>query len=200
MIPHLFPDGTADHEKSDMLLGPTGAPEQDPVNHPAHYASHRSGVECIDLAEHLSFNLGNALKYCWRAGLKVPGKLKQDLEKACWYVLREREVTLKLVISHEIIQPGSESVVRTLARKVIGKEPENSLVRKVLAEIMKTTDHGFENMVASPESGLRRIEEIIQAEIIRAALESVAEEGSNIGPLVDGVLVVTIHESDLRKE
>ena len=35
---------------------------KDNVNHPEHYNSHLSGVECIDIAEHMTFNLGNALK------------------------------------------------------------------------------------------------------------------------------------------
>jgi hypothetical protein len=65
-------------------------PDHDPVNHPSHYTSHPSGVECITIAEHFGFNLGNALKYIWRAGLKSPDAL-QDLEKAKWYISREIE-------------------------------------------------------------------------------------------------------------
>lgn len=38
----------------------------DPVNHPAHYTSHPAGVECIDVVEHMTFNVGNAVKYLWR--------------------------------------------------------------------------------------------------------------------------------------
>ena len=60
----------------------------DPVNHPPHYTAHPSGVECITIAEHMNFNLGNALKYIWRAGLKSAGPL-EDLEKARWYLTRE---------------------------------------------------------------------------------------------------------------
>ena len=59
----------------------------DPVNHPSHYKSHPSGVECIDITEHMGFNLGNALKYIWRADLK--DNAIQDLEKAAWYINRE---------------------------------------------------------------------------------------------------------------
>ena len=61
--------------------------ENDPVNHPSHYTSHPSGVECIQVTEHMSFNVGNAIKYLWRAGQK--GAQLQDLEKARWYVDRE---------------------------------------------------------------------------------------------------------------
>jgi len=61
--------------------------EQDLVNHPNHYTSHPSGVECITVTEHMTFNVGNAVKYLWRAGEK--GKLLEDLKKARWYVERE---------------------------------------------------------------------------------------------------------------
>lgn len=59
----------------------------DKVNHPKHYTEHPSGVECITITEHMSFCLGNAIKYIWRSGLK--GKQTQDLEKAIWYLQRE---------------------------------------------------------------------------------------------------------------
>ncbi len=61
--------------------------EHDPVNHPAHYTSHPSGVECIQVTEHMNFNVGNAVKYLWRAGSK--GDALEDLRKAAWYVDRE---------------------------------------------------------------------------------------------------------------
>ena len=59
------------------------------VNHPAHYNQHPSGVECITIVEQFNFNIGNAMKYLWRAGLK--GNSMEDLEKASWYVRREIE-------------------------------------------------------------------------------------------------------------
>jgi hypothetical protein len=57
------------------------------VNHPKHYTSHPSGIECIQITEHMGFNLGNAIKYIWRSDLK--GKSTEDLEKAIWYIQRE---------------------------------------------------------------------------------------------------------------
>lgn len=62
--------------------------EHDAVNNPRHYTSHPSGVECIDITEHMNFNLGNATKYIWRAGLKSHDPV-EDLKKARWYVDRE---------------------------------------------------------------------------------------------------------------
>jgi hypothetical protein len=59
------------------------------VDHPPHYNGNPSGVECITVVEHMGFNVGNAVKYLWRADLK--GDALEDLEKARWYVAREIE-------------------------------------------------------------------------------------------------------------
>lgn len=58
----------------------------DPVKHPAHYTSHPSGIEAIEITRHMNFNLGNAIKYIWRAGLKDETRHIQDLEKAVFYL------------------------------------------------------------------------------------------------------------------
>jgi hypothetical protein len=59
----------------------------DPINHPPHYLTHPSGIECIEIAEGFSFNIGNAIKYLWRADEK--GAPIDDLSKARWYIERE---------------------------------------------------------------------------------------------------------------
>lgn len=51
-----------------------------------HYKQHPSGIECIEVTEHMSFCLGNAVKYIWRADHK--GGI-EDLRKAVWYLKRE---------------------------------------------------------------------------------------------------------------
>ena len=61
--------------------------EHDAINNPKHYTSHKSGVECITITEHMGFNLGNAVKYIWRADLK--GAAMDDLRKAEFYIKRE---------------------------------------------------------------------------------------------------------------
>jgi len=61
-------------------------PEHDPVDHPQHYTSHPSGIECIEVTRHMTFNRGNAIKYIWRAGQKDSAKAVEDLEKAIWYL------------------------------------------------------------------------------------------------------------------
>lgn len=66
--------------------------KEDNVNHPKHYTSHPSGIECIEIARHYCFSIGNAIKYLWRAGLKVDVGLTdkqkeiEDLNKAIWYI------------------------------------------------------------------------------------------------------------------
>ena len=59
----------------------------DMINHPPHYTSHASGVECVQITEHMGFCLGNAVKYIWRADLK--GDAVEDLKKARFYIDRE---------------------------------------------------------------------------------------------------------------
>lgn len=61
--------------------------DPDPINYPPHYTQHPSGVECITITEHMGFNLGNAVKYIWRADLKADAI--EDLKKARWYIERE---------------------------------------------------------------------------------------------------------------
>ena len=64
----------------------------DPVNHPSHYTSDPSGVECIQVTRHRNFNIGNAIKYLWRAGLKDSEnstKHGEDLRKAIFYIQDE---------------------------------------------------------------------------------------------------------------
>ena len=65
---------------------------EDNVNHPKHYTSHPSGIECIEITRHYCFSVGNAIKYLWRAGLKKDASLEdkqkeiEDLNKAIWYI------------------------------------------------------------------------------------------------------------------
>ena len=61
------------------------------VDHPPHYNSHPSGVECIDIIEHMTFNVGSSMKYLWRHGLKPSASSIEDLKKAAWYANREIE-------------------------------------------------------------------------------------------------------------
>lgn len=62
---------------------------EDMVNKPKHYTSDPSGVECIDITRHRNYNIGNAIKYLWRAGLKNEDKHIEDLKKAIFYINNE---------------------------------------------------------------------------------------------------------------
>lgn len=59
--------------------------KSDPVNHPSHYTSDPSGIECIEVTRYLNFNVGNAYKYLFRAGKKSDAEI-QDIQKAIWYL------------------------------------------------------------------------------------------------------------------
>lgn len=76
-----------DIERHPPLSEGTSEETPDLVNHPPHYTSHPSGIECISITEYMGFNVGNAIKYLWRADLK--GNALEDLRKALWYVERE---------------------------------------------------------------------------------------------------------------
>ncbi len=79
-------DGTT----TGLAMPPVKPPRNDDsVNHPKHYTAHPSGIECIDVTEHMGFNLGNATKYIWRCDEKLDAI--EDLKKAVWYLNREIE-------------------------------------------------------------------------------------------------------------
>ena len=69
-----------------MKIEPTFT--EDTTN-PSHYRSHPSGIECIQVTQSMSFCLGNAVKYIWRADLKNNDGGVEDLKKAAWYINRE---------------------------------------------------------------------------------------------------------------
>ena len=80
------------------------------VDHPKHYQD-PSGIECIDIVRHRNFDIGNAIKYLWRAGLKQDAdktpvqKQIEDLEKAIWYIKDE----IKMLEAKCKLQPGKEN-------------------------------------------------------------------------------------------
>ena len=87
------------HNVRELLKAPPGfdpstlrdrlvAYQHDAVDHPAHYTTHPSGLECIEVTELMPFCLGNAVKYVWRAGEKVDADGVEDLRKAVWYLRR----------------------------------------------------------------------------------------------------------------
>jgi hypothetical protein len=61
-------------------------PNSTQVEHPDYYNKNPSGVECLDVVRYFNFNLGNVIKYIWRAGLKDGSPTIQDLRKARFYL------------------------------------------------------------------------------------------------------------------
>jgi len=67
---------------------------EDRVNHPSHYTwlKEKCGIEVIDITRHMDFDLGNAIKYILRCGLKSEQgysnkeKTIEDLKKAIFYI------------------------------------------------------------------------------------------------------------------
>lgn len=98
--------------------------KNDQVNHPKHYTSDPSGIECIDVTRHRNFNIGNAIKYLWRAGLKEDKDRKlidkqiEDLNKAVWYLVDEihrlgSRCTVKTDSINTCLPIDNESIIET---------------------------------------------------------------------------------------
>lgn len=102
----------------------TSKNKNDQVNHPKHYTSDPSGIECIDITRHRNFNIGNAIKYLWRAGLKedkdrkLIDKQVEDLNKAVWYLVDEihrlgGRCTVKTDSINTCLPIDNESIIET---------------------------------------------------------------------------------------
>lgn len=94
---------------------------------PVYYKEHPSGVECIDIARHYCFSIGNAIKYLWRAGLKKEigihdtAKEIEDLNKAIWYI-QDRIKQLK-EIQKQSVDDIADGVSDLLLDPTSHKEP-----------------------------------------------------------------------------
>lgn len=107
------------------------APKPDAIN-PRHYRDHASGIQCIEISEHLGFCLGNALKYCWRAGQKQGEPLTQDLEKALWYIGRESAGLLRHKRPWWCSYPAFVGLKKDVSA-VLAHEKEGTLLHRLLS-------------------------------------------------------------------
>lgn len=96
----------------------------DPVNHPAHYTAHPSGIECLDVVRHLPYELGNVIKYCWRWQNK--GGV-EDLRKALTYLDYCTPETQNMV--GETPHTRTQAVIAAI---VLRKEPKGTPLRAAL--------------------------------------------------------------------
>lgn len=115
-------------------VGDELVPMFDPVNKPAHYNSHPSKVEAIEICEQLNFCVGNAVKYLFRAGLK--GSHLEDLKKAEWYLRRERIRLDSGGYSHAPPWHREQRLAwREKVKSIQLVESDESLLRAILAEL-----------------------------------------------------------------
>lgn len=129
------------------------------VNHPKHYTSDPSGIECIDITRHRNFNIGNAIKYLWRAGLKedkdrkLIDKQVEDLNKAVWYLVDEihrlgGRCTIKTDSINTCLPIDNESIINATLNyhekingqdvSILGLSNGNSGIRFNIADHLKS--------------------------------------------------------------
>lgn len=138
------------------------------VTHPRRYNAHKSGVECIELVEHLPANLANAVKYVWRRDLK--GNPVQDLQKAAWYTRRERQrMALFELYDLRAVAQWTEDFWQNLAAKVIASDPDSTLSR-FLRPLLR---QDFKQMLSVIENAIDELRDTdkISADQIQKALE-----------------------------
>lgn len=109
--------------------------QPDMINHPPHYTSCPSGIECIEIAELLPFCLGNCYKYLHRAGLK--GDALPDLEKALWYAKRA-------MVNGETLTKRAYTRINAVHRLAGKKRPLE--VRSAISVFANSFYHDFEAM------------------------------------------------------
>lgn len=133
--------------------------KNDQVNHPKHYTSDPSGIECIDVTRHRNFNIGNAIKYLWRAGLKedkdrkLIDKQVEDLNKAIWYLVDEihrlgGRCTVKTDSINTCLPIDNESIINATLNyhekingqdvSILGLSNDNSDIRFNIADHLKS--------------------------------------------------------------
>lgn len=96
---HILNPNTNKHEELKIMTDEQfqnmtfDTQQPDPQINPEHYQNFSYNAEVIDIAENLSYNAGNAVKYLARA-TRIDGQTKHenpltDLRKAKWYIERE---------------------------------------------------------------------------------------------------------------
>ena len=116
------------------------------VNHPAHYNSHPNGIECIDIIRHYTCDIANAIKYLWRAGLKVElgkddaEKEIEDLKKALWYIEDYKNVCKRGARMSVAIEQDGEN--------------EDSIIIRLTGYSKEEITHGYCTLVATAMSSI----------------------------------------------
>ena len=160
-VPSMFDDPAVRELLSEHVMPGLFAEKEnphmsDPVNHPKHYSVHPSGIEAIEICEHFSFTVGNALKYLWRAGEK--GSRLEDLKKAIWYFERASE-------NHESYA-STPALVWKVAM-VVAADP-HSVLGSSLVLLFGPGNH--------PEQALRDVVSALRQGIVSATVPQQADE------------------------
>jgi len=108
----------------------------DAVNRPKHYTSHPSGVECVTIAEHFGFNVGNAIKYVFRCEHK--GRAVEDLRKSAWYLRREADRLERKTVRRLTWDAEDGYRATSAAISMLEHEPAGSALRLVLGRLLST--------------------------------------------------------------
>ena len=125
------------------------------VNHPDHY--NQTDFECIELVRHMSFNLGNAVKYLWRYEDKQDPI--EDLQKAAWYISDEIEH-----MEDKFRAPDSKLKTQALkALESLKANPKNKLKAKAIEELY-FAEHSLVHRTRSLNIAKKLIQEIIEAQ------------------------------------
>lgn len=121
----------------------------DIVNKASHYNQHPSEIECIEIAERLSFNAGNAFKYAFRRGDK--GNPVLDLNKAIYYLNREKRQLLNLTrwlraseVDTMFVNPHFTQTDLANIRKLIETEPNKlagAIYNRILGDCVKISHY-----------------------------------------------------------
>jgi len=137
----------------------------DNVNNPKHYTSHPSGIECIQITEHMNFNVGNAIKYLWRTDHKNG---LEDLKKARWYVDREIERvggnnTLIVVNSLLTDDNNHDAFLDIIHRRVdtleLSERSKNALKKNKLYTLAEMSSTGEADMLRISNFGRKSLNE-----------------------------------------
>ena len=175
----------------------------DPVNHPKHYTSHPSGIECIQITRWLNFNAGNAVKYVWRAGDK--GDLIEDLKKALWYLNDELKRIDLVPFNHQLVAnvrpddslPDHYALALFMGFSKLGQSDRADIIFNILAAYeFDKTPRDFKTKLWSLNNAVARLKELIaleeqdrkahQKQVDEAKVE-VTNEAENFNRIMEGL-------------
>ena len=121
--------------------------EKESVNHPKHYNSHPSGVECIDIIRHYCYDIGAAIKYLWRAGLKTEEGMTdrekeiEDLRKAIWHIkdrIRQLQTESSSDASGNSAVPSGKLLQRSLQNRQHAQFSFTAFIRRIVRSIFSS--------------------------------------------------------------